>query len=338
MKTETSSNIVDNIFEKTKVLAIDSDNNVCIRFYPLMGINPVIENERLEKLLKNLGLKGARLYLSVVGIKDFSKIHAITNHTLIDGITQPQMIFVDSQFSGNYLVLSYPDSKDFKRNSEINFISAFLRINFGNFIVWPAYHKFHINLSDQSGSLWHPMEMPNIYEPVRDGPFIGNDAEENPNLNICFGDIYQKVKSSEEVHFINLIGSIIEDAAAENDIGKKIYLYWSAIDSISEEHKEIPFIKFMAKGYSERKKTSIEDQIKFIKNDLLVHDMRLLRHDVIHNGYKPKNIPLLERYLQLLILELIIIRVKLQCGIIVERFIKANGTTWYDVDRQRIED
>lgn len=76
---------------------------------------------------------------------------------------------------------------------------------------------------------------------------------------------------------------------------------------------------------------------EFIKNDLLIHDMRLLRHDVIHNGYKPQNLPLLERYLQLLILELIIIRVEMPCGMIIERFIKANGVSWYDVDKNRIK-
>lgn len=331
-------NIIEKIFEKTKTLAVDSDNNVCIRFYPLMGVNPANEKIRLEKLLKNLGLKGTRLLLSIAELKDFSKIHSITNHTLINRVTLPQITFVDSKFSGNYLIMSYPDSSDFKRNSEINFISALLRINFGNFIVWPAYHKFHINLLDQSSSLWHPMEMPNLYEPVRDGPFIGNDAVEREDFNICFGDLYQKFKSSEEVHFINLIGAIIKEAAAaENDIGKKIYLYWSAIDSISEEHKEVPFIKFMAKGYFKGKNSSIDDLIKFIKNDLLIHDMRLLRHDVIHNGYKPQNLPLLERYLQLLILELIIIRVKMSCGMIIERFIKANGVSWYDIDKNRIK-
>lgn len=315
------SNIFSTIFEKAKKLAMDSDSNVCMRFYPLMGVKLDEDKERLEKVLKNLGFNGARLVISVAQIRDLNQIYTIHTHTLLEGLTQPQVNLVNNVISGNFLIIAYPDNSTFERSDQINLISSILRINFGNFMIWPVCYRFHINFTSEDASPWQPMNMPNFYEPYRDGPFLG--FENGEEINIGISELYQKLKISESSYFTNLIGSLIEDAAAESNIAKKVFHYWSAIDSISQTYQESPFIKYLAKGYF-RGENIDGEKIKFLNKKLLVTPMRKLRHAVIHEGYKPVKISSLERYLQLLILELLVIRQGLPCKRLIEKFVEFN--------------
>lgn len=281
--------------------------------------------EFFKRTLSSVAQDGmSPISLSIIALEEFLIPFTTQDVFAHEGITQEKININNRSISGNFLVIASPYLQAEKEAViRMDVIAAILRLSFGSFIAWPKYYEFMINIAAEDPGIHFPLRMQRMYDPKIDGPFFGKEEDLKSDIQNIIQGVFQNEKNE-----ISLALSLIEDAAQEDDERKKVFLYFSAIQVISDTDDLDGLIDVMKKHY--KKNSEGWDVLKkYFRKSLLIKPVTLLRHDVIHKGRNPQSFPVLERYLQILCLEVLEYRLKIPSRYLLEKFIGIYGTSWW---------
>lgn len=314
--------IAKRLIEKTKA----GETKVLFRIFPIRGV--MLDQANLEffkETLESVARGGiSPISLSIIALEDFSIPYSMHDVCAYEGLTQDKININNRSISGNFFVIacSYLHAEK-EAVIQMNVIVAILRLSFGSFIVWPKYYEFMTNIAAQGPSIDFRLRKPRVYNPTIDGPFLGKEEDLKCDIQNIIQGVLQNKKRE-----ISLALSLIEDAAHEDEERKKVFLYFSAIQVISHTSDLNGLIKVMKKHY--RNNSEGWDVLEqYFGRSLLLKPVTILRHNVIHNGRDPQSFPILERYLQILCLEVLEYRLKIPSRNRLEKFIEIYGTSWW---------
>ena len=317
--------IAKKVIEKTSA----GETRVLFRFFPVRGVAFDQANSEFFKGVLSAALQGVSspISLTCVTLDNFPIIYSMYDVGLHDGLCQEQVNICSRTISGNFLLIACPFlHAESEAIIKIDSVAAILRLSFGNFIAWPRFYEIMVNVEKQEPDMWFPQRTLRMYDPKVDGPFLP-DTKGEGNLEVDIRSlIFEIINGQGREHSLAL--SLIEDAAKEENARKKVFLYFSAIQSISGCYKLNDLINIMKKHYKRH-----GDGWDILKHHfgetLLLEPVTVLRHNVIHNGWDSKSFPILERYLQILCLEVLESRLQINSKNLLEKFIQIYGASWW---------
>ena len=254
--------------------------------------------------------------LSLGTINEQKILYASSDVGLHNDVNVSKLTISDRKIQGNFLIFSAPYlEQESEVMNKMCTIAAILRLNYGNFIAWPNWYEFIVNLDNKEPSHYFPVKILHQYQPRSDGPFVSNH-EVPLEINVH----YKKILEMEEKD-LEFALSVIEDAAKEYDIKKKFFLYYSAVEIVSDAQDENKIKDKIGKFYSLKEWSDIKE---VIGKKCLFNSLVKLRHKIIHRSLMPKNISFLERYLQILCLELFDLRLNNPCRKLLQTFVEVH--------------
>lgn len=292
--------------------------SVDIFIYPVVGITV----EELRNLIKLEWPEQRTSWKGVLAAADIQNMPLldITPHVhLKDEKTKvgiPSEVIRELQFAGPAIIIAFPSTSSLEI-SPVSLAISLFRLYRGSAIAWgrPIGMKYNRQTQDK----WIAMHHSKPYSPNTDGPFdsplMGQNISETFSALFCF-DNSDHDRAIFALELFNQANESIKDS-----LRVRIFHYWSAIETLCDSNNESVLLSHLFDGKSD--KTALE-------NRKLFGDARTLRHNVIHKGHAPFSDPyILERYLQVVFLDMLRNVLKLPYAGYIEQFANRHGTSWF---------
>jgi hypothetical protein len=292
--------------------------SVDIFIYPVVGIT-VQELRSLVKLELPEQRTGWKGILVAADIQNLPLLDITARVQLQDGETRigiPSEVIRELLFAGPSIIIAFP-STSLPETNPIALAVSLFRLYRGSAIAWgrPIGVKYNRQTQDK----WIAMHHSKPYCPSTDGPF------DSPLMGQNISETLSALVGSENSHPDRAIFALElfnqANESIKDSLGVRIFHYWSAIETLCDSNKESDLLGHLFDGKSD--KTAPE-------NRKLFGDARTLRHNVIHKGYAPFSDPhILERYLQVVFLDMLRNILKLPYAGYIEQFTNRHGTVWF---------
>ncbi len=156
------SGIAKRIIAKTKA----GETRVLFRLFPIRGVAFDQANLGFFKEVLTSASEGIEspIFLGCLTLEDFSITYPMHDVSFHEGITQENVNMCSRKIAGNFLLVACPYLQDeHEAATKIDAVAAVLRLRFGNFIVWPRFYEFMINMAAQYPKITGPQDYGSIY-------------------------------------------------------------------------------------------------------------------------------------------------------------------------------
>lgn len=294
-----------------------SEGIIDILVYPAVGIT----FDQLRTLIKvELPQKqnGRQGILATADIQDM-RIIDFTSHVLVntDGprLSLPTEVIRELEFNGPALLIAIPKDHS-SLDNPISIIIPLLRLYRGSAIAWGNPIRISYNVKTQAE--WIAQSIGKSYSPNTEGPFDGPKIKQDISETLSVLLESANPDQDRAVFALELFNQANE--SIKTSLRTRIFHYWGAIETLCDSNKENILLSHLFDGRPD--KVAPENQKLFT-------DARTLRHNVIHKGHTPfSDSYILERYLQVIFLDILRNILKLPYAGYVEQFANHHGTSW----------
>lgn len=295
-----------------------SEGLVDMLIYPVVGITV----DQLRMLIKLDWPKNQGGWKGMLVAADIQKmdLQDFTSHVQVNAegprISIPTEIIRDLKFNGPALIVASPVI-DSSHNSPFSVVIPLLRLHRGNAMAWGKPINLRYNRKTQKHWIAHSIGKP--YSSNTDGPFDSLIMRQNISETISALVCADNSNQDRAIFALELFNQANESINASLRVS--IFNYWSAIETLCDSNNESILLQHLFEGESDKTAPG---------NRKLFGEVRILRHNVIHKGHAPFSNPyILERYLQVVFLDMLRDILKLPYAGYIEQFTTLHGTCWF---------
>jgi hypothetical protein len=302
-----------------------SEGLVDVLIYPVVGITV----DQLRALIKlewpaqQDGWKGALHAADILDMQLLDFTSQVQVNSEGPRISLPSESIRQYTFKGPALIVAIPGTNH-SHNNPVSIVIPLLRLHRGNAIAWgtPVCMRYNGKTQDK----WIAQSHGKPYSPNTDGPFDSPSMTKNIAETLSIIISSKDLNKDRAVFALELFTKANE--SVRDSLRVRIFQYWSSIETLCNTNDCSALLKHL---FNNNHDSTTKENQKLFKGT------RALRHNVTHKGHDPSACPhTLERFLQVVFLDMLRSILKLNYEGYVEQFIDRHGTLWLKENYKKI--